>query len=483
MEKERKICAAYIRVSTHDQEEFSPDSQIKKVREYAKANGMVLPEEFIFRDDGISGRTAEKRPEFLRMIATAKEKPRLFDCILVWKFSRFARNQEESIVYKSLLKKENDIDVISISEPVVEGPFGGLIERIIEWFDAFYSANLAVEVRRGMTERVSRGLPVSVAPLGYRYGTGQTLEILPEEAEVVRMIYRDFLAGSGTITIAKKLNRLKIPTKRGNTWENRTVRYILRNPTYIGKVRWCPQEKNDYHKSCLSDSTMLVEGQHEPIISQADFDKAQDMMCERVKKYKGSGKRSQREEVSWPLQGLVRCGSCGATLSRSGTGANCSAYVHGRCTVSHYIGRDALEELVNLAIRQQLNSLDIEITQQEQPAKDEEQRQLQQCIQKEREALRRHKEAYAAGVDTLQEYQGNKAECQERIQALQSQLDKLAQRKPVDKEAYAQHALNLLDQLENRDLSPQEKNSLYRSFVDHITFHKSPRAVEIVYWA
>ena len=132
---EKKICAAYVRVSTEDQAEYSPDSQLELLREYAKRNDMLLPDEFVFRDEGISGRTAEKRPDFMRLISTAKQKPRPFSTILVWKFSRFARNQEESIVYKSLLKKENDIDVVSISEPLAEGPFGGLIERIIEWFD------------------------------------------------------------------------------------------------------------------------------------------------------------------------------------------------------------------------------------------------------------------------------------------------------------------------------------------------------------
>ena len=127
MENPRKICAAYIRVSTHDQEEYSPDSQLRLIRDYAKSNGYVLPDEYIFKDDGISGRTAQKRPGFMSMIAAAKEKPRPFETILVWKFSRFARNQEESVVYKSLLKKEKGIDVISIYEPLMEGPFGGLI--------------------------------------------------------------------------------------------------------------------------------------------------------------------------------------------------------------------------------------------------------------------------------------------------------------------------------------------------------------------
>ncbi|MDE6580287.1 MAG: recombinase family protein, partial [Ruminiclostridium sp.] len=96
-----KIAACYIRVSTDDQLEYSPDSQLEKIREYAKRNNMILPEENIFiEEEGISGRKAAKRHEFQRMIATAKSKPKPFDTILVWKFSRFARNREDSIVYK-----------------------------------------------------------------------------------------------------------------------------------------------------------------------------------------------------------------------------------------------------------------------------------------------------------------------------------------------------------------------------------------------
>ena len=72
-----KVAAAYIRVSTDNQTELSPDSQIKVVRQYAKQHGYIIPNEFIFRDDGISGRRADKRPQFNEMIATAKQKPSL----------------------------------------------------------------------------------------------------------------------------------------------------------------------------------------------------------------------------------------------------------------------------------------------------------------------------------------------------------------------------------------------------------------------
>ena len=110
-----KTGAAYIRVSTDDQVELSPDSQLKMIEKYAKDNDIILSKEYIYADEGISGRTVKKRPEFQRMIAVAKSKPKPFDVILVWKLSRFARNREDSIVYKSMLKKDCGIDVISVS--------------------------------------------------------------------------------------------------------------------------------------------------------------------------------------------------------------------------------------------------------------------------------------------------------------------------------------------------------------------------------
>ena len=80
---------------------------------------MILSNEFIFMDKGISGKKAEKRPDFMKMISMAKQKPAPFDVILVWKFSRFARNQEESIVYKNLLRNKCKVDVVSITEQPV----------------------------------------------------------------------------------------------------------------------------------------------------------------------------------------------------------------------------------------------------------------------------------------------------------------------------------------------------------------------------
>lgn len=478
MKDGRKTCAAYIRVSTHDQEEYSPESQLRLIWDYAKRKELLLPEEYIFRDNGISGRTAEKRPGFLRMIATARQKPPPFACILVWKYSRFARNQEESIVYKSLLKKENGIDVISISEPLMEGPFGELIERIIEWFDAFYSANLGTEVRRGMTERAGRGEPVSAPPLGYAY-QGKSLVPVPEEAQTVRAIYQDFLKGSSMIAIAKKLNALGIKTKRGGLWENRAVRYVLTNPVYAGMLRWCSQGQNDYHSGALREGTLLVEGRHPPIVSKEQFAQAQARMEEYLRQYKGGQSRAQRQNASRMLQGMVKCGACGSTLSFTGAGMNCSAYIHGRCDTSHFVAAEKLECLARAALRSQLGTLEIRMESSRHPDEELERRQLEQLLRREREVLRRYKEAYSAGVDSLEEYRANKAASGKRSAALRSQLERLAE--PAAQEAGAFPRQDISQALAENRLTGQEKNRLFRSVVERVAYHKGAKELEVVY--
>lgn len=228
-----KNAAAYIRVSTDRQEELSPDAQKRELKNYAKKNGILITD--FFQDNGISGRKAEKRPEFQKMISLAKSSDHPYDMILVWKYSRFARNQEESIVYKSLLQK-NNVEVVSITEPLIDGPFASLIERIIEWMDEYYSIRLSGDVKRGMTEKALRGGYQSVPPLGYRMNAEHIPEICEAEAVIVREIFRLCKERYTLTTIARMLNDAGYRTRRGNRFERRTVLYILQNPF---TPAWC----------------------------------------------------------------------------------------------------------------------------------------------------------------------------------------------------------------------------------------------------
>ena len=232
--------AAYIRVSTDDQTELSPESQLEEIRRYAQEAGIRLLEEHIYIDPGISGKRAEKRPAFMRMIAAAKAREPPFSVILLWKYSRFARNQEESVFYKSILRSKCGVEVISVTEPLAAGPFGSLMERIIEWMDEFYSIRLSQEVKRSMKVNAQRGRLQCAPAFGYEVRDG-VLAPMAGEAEWVRRIFARFTAGQTIRSIVRELNEAGIRTHRGNLFEDRAVSYILQNPVYTGLLRWNPE--------------------------------------------------------------------------------------------------------------------------------------------------------------------------------------------------------------------------------------------------
>ena len=471
-----QTAAAYIRVSTKDQTELSPDSQIRLVRDYAKAHGMILPEEYIFRDDGLSGRKAEKRPAFMRMIAAAKEKPRPFDVILLWKYSRFARNQEESIVYKSLLKRDCGVEVISVSEPLADGPFGSLIERIIEWMDDFYSVRLSGEVRRGMAEKASRGGVVAVAPFGYQ-NEGGTLVPHSENAAGVRHVFAQFLAGAPYRAIADEMNALGYRLRRGGRFDGRIVKYILLNPVYTGKIRWNPTDSGNYFNVGAED-VIITEGSHEPLIDKETFARAQAKIAAVEAAH--IPYRRQTKSGDYMLKGLVRCSSCGATLVKSGPNSmQCNAYAKGGCHVSHSIKMERLEAMVLEALETLLRGGEFERRLQPlQKAGGEVD--LEARIRAEEKKLARVKEAYAAGIDTLEEYRYNKGVITEAVAALKAQRIKRVDSK-AQQAAFVQRSLGVVQQLRDPSLSAADKNALLKTFVDRIVYDKRRETLHFVF--
>lgn len=356
-----KNAALYIRVSTHGQEELSPDSQRRLLLDYAEKNLFRVEDKWIFQENGISGRKADKRPQFQQMIAAAKSDSHPFDAILVWKFSRFARNQEESIVYKSMLRGKFGVDVISISEPIMEGPFGSLIERIIEWMDEFYSIRLAGDVTRGMTEKALRGGYQGRPPLGYRIPhPGGELEEVPSEARIVRQIFEWCgIDGLSSYSIAQRLNQEGYRTALGNLFEKRAVEYILQNPLYAGYVRW---NRTDGQTGTVRDRDcwIMAKGSHPAIVSQKLF----DLTAARIGKGQLSKEPGSRisnpgqkpcELVRHWLGGVLKCPSCGRSLSscrrRRKTlpdtfSFQCSGYLKGTCKTNCYVAESVIVPMV-----------------------------------------------------------------------------------------------------------------------------------------
>ena len=309
--------AVYLRVSTADQLELSPDAQKRMILDYAKRNNILISDEYVFIDEGISGRKAEKRPAFMKMIATAKKKPKPFDVILVHKFDRFSRSREDSIVYKSLLRKECGVQVISITEHIEDDKFAVILEAMLEAMAEYYSLNLADEVTKGMTEKALRGGYQAKPPMGYEIKhKGDLPTIIPAEAEIIKKIFLMYAEEHlSPYEICRHLNSLGLKTQKGNTFERRTIEYILQNPTYEGMTRW-NRTQNSTNTVKDKSEWIIAKGDFEPIISEEIYNRAQERFA---REFRPSGSRSSASQKHW-LSGLIKCSSCGRTLSSSKSG-------------------------------------------------------------------------------------------------------------------------------------------------------------------
>ncbi len=474
-----KIAAAYIRVSDERQDEYSPESQLKLIRDYAKRNDFIVPEEYVFFDDGISAKSTKKRDRFNEMIAIAKTKPQPFEAILVWKFSRFARNQEQSIVYKSLLKK-NNIDVLSISEPISSDPFGSLIERIIEWMDEYYLIRLSGEVKRGMTEKASRGEAMCHPAFGF--DLKNKCYYPNEHADTVRMIFSDYINGIGMRTIAKKLNSLGIKTTRGGSFDNRHIEYILNNPVYNGKIRWSTDGRAASNRDYDNPNLMIVDGKHEAIIDNATWNKAQSRLQEQAKMYPKFQRRDQHTE--WMLKGLVRCSSCGATLTMSGQkemGMQCHRYARGQCKTSHYLSVAKADKAIISALEEAITELNFNIV--PTPADRQTGIDYQALIEQENRKLLRCKESYIAGIDTIDEYKANKEKINKEIEALRTKAaEQLPKSKAPTTAEYAEKVRNVVDIIKSDTATAKYKNEALRTIIAHITYQKPEGELKLFFY-
>lgn len=470
MPDDLKVGALYIRVSTHDQDELSPDAQTRLGLDFAKSNGIIVPKEYIFVES-VSGRKAKNRREFQRMIGLAKSPEHPFDVIVVWKFSRFARNQEESIVYKSMLKKDN-VDVISISEPLIDGPFGSLIERIIEWMDEYYSIRLSGEVLRGMNEKALRHGYQQTPPLGYQaVGSGQPFVINEKEFKIVSYIFEQFDVHDRDYTaIARSLNNMGYRTKRGGLFEKRNVERILKNPFYYGLVVW--------------NETSFM-GTHEVRLTKEQFDKRMD----KIKKRYAPAKRRNVSTCNHWLSGLLKCGCCGASLSYNGVnhspGFQCWRYAKG----FHEGSTSISEKKVTAAVYEYFDNIlaGSEFTYvyraPETPEQNTKRATLLEELQKISVREQRIRLAFENEVDTLEEYKENKKRLKMAREKLEMELAELdeqpVEHKPSKEEALAK-VRTVYDIIKDPDIDYDTKGNAMRSLIESITYDKENKNLEFV---
>lgn len=289
----------YARYSSHAQTEQSIEGQLRDAYAFADREGYQVVGEYI---DRAQSATTDKRTDFQRMMADAPKKA--FSVIIVWKLDRFARNRYDSAIYKSKLKKCG-VKVVSVMENITDGPEGIILEAMLEGMAEYYSANLSVNVKRGMRETVLKGrFPGGPVPFGYRLQDGK-LYIDDKNAPAVRFIFDQYAQGIPKKQILAELSARGVRNSLGGVMNFSSLDRILTNEVYLGTFHY---------------DGAVMENFCEPLIDQRTFAQAQ----EQVKRH-ARAPAAAKAPVAYLLQGKAFCGHCGARLvgesGRSRTGA------------------------------------------------------------------------------------------------------------------------------------------------------------------
>lgn len=487
-----KLAALYIRVSTDDQLEFSPDAQKKALIEYAKKNGYRIDDRYIFIDEGISGTSAKRRPAFMRMIATAKSKPKPFDAILVHKFDRFARSREDSVVYKSLLRKECGIKVISITEQMEDDKFSVILEAMLEAMAEYYSLNLSDEVMKGMTEKATRGQVQHPATFGYKT-VNSKYEINEEQAKIVRLVFDKFVnEDMHSANICRLINAMDIKNIRGNKWDMRGIKRMLRNPAYIGTLRWNYTGRDKNYKSWIKDESewVVVENAHEPIIDKELFDKANQRLD--IQSANRSNKRPPTYEIKHFLSGLLRCSECGGTLIYSKLNEDrndffqCGGYRRGKCNTSNSIVAYKVTDILKEVLKHDLqlfenNEIELVNTCNITNVDNNERNMLEKRLEEIKKQYDIARKAYLASIDTLEEYAENKKLIKKEEENIKGLLNNLKDNSQDKSCAVAKRIKNFLAMLDDPSIPEKTKNDALKQIASAIYINKKEDLFKIVY--
>lgn len=330
--KRKLRVAAYARVSTNSDDQLvSLKAQKEHYGSYIKLN----PEwEFagLYYDEGLSGTKKYNRTGLLDMIADAEQGK--IDFILTKSISRFARNTTDCLeMVRRLIdvgvfiqfEKEN-INTGSMESELMLSILSGLAES--------ESVSISQNSKWAIQKRYINGTYIiSYPPYGYINADGK-MEVVPEEAEIVRTIFNECINGKGAFLIAKELNERGIPSKRGTIWHPSTVQGVLKNEKYTGDVifqKTYTDSNFNRHINYGEENQYLLKNHHEAIISHEDFEKAQQVMEQRGLE-KGILKKEGKYQKRYVFSGKIACGECSSNFKRRIHYSGKNEYIAWCCT-------------------------------------------------------------------------------------------------------------------------------------------------------
>ena len=367
-EIQKKRVVGYCRVSTDKDEQQDSFENQKKHFENLEKEHSDWQLVNIYQDFGISGGSIAKREGFKTMIKDACNGE--LDVIVVKNLSRFARNTIDTLnTVKTLL--EHKVSVIFEEEHIDTGIM--VNQMLLTFLSAICEQeliNTSNHVKQTFKNKMKENKLVgSHRCLGYDCDIkANTMTIIPDEAKVVKYIYKRYLEGAGCYVIARELGKQGIKTMKGNDkWNESVVRGILTNEVYIGNViqgkTITIDPLNHRRLDNKGEQEMYrIYNHHEAIIKEKDFNAVQKILNDRRQSLKSSesnqvDKKSRKLNTKmYPFSSILFCGFCGDTFTHrklhAGTKnekeawACCTAYKEGKafCPDSKTIDQDAIEK-------------------------------------------------------------------------------------------------------------------------------------------
>lgn len=363
-------------------------------------------------------------------------------------------------------------------------------------FSRYELKSITTRLVRGRNISASEGKFMgSVSPYGYEIyklegEKGNSLRIIPEQAEVIRMIYEWYAAGDGYNSIAHRLNEMHIPSKFGEHWVQHSVLSILTNEVYLGKIRWKREPTTRIvhngqvvKKRELSNDYLLFEGRHEPIISQEQWDRVRAVQA--LKSH--SNVRRDRKPAN-PFANILVCAKCGYAIKRNTPSAKQAEARKFRpwyrcgskgcdCMLSYC---DIIEDKIVEAMKEWWRDITLTVA----PSKEKENLEETQ-LDMMRKQLRSHIEQQnqicnllERGVYSEKMFLKRNAVLQKDIKELQSSIEELEEichnkdEYERAREIFLPTTAHILDYY-NR-MTAEEKNRLWKQLMEKITYYRSP---------
>jgi DNA invertase Pin-like site-specific DNA recombinase len=373
------LCAAYARVSSDRQNPLSPTDQVRKCREFADSNTLIVLEDHIYMDED-SG-VGSDRPAFQRLLNAALSPGRPFNTILVDDTSRLSRSQWESMRTIEKLKFAG-VRVVFISQGIDTDSEQSDVQMTVHGLvDSLYVKELAKKTHRGLESCALQGLHTGGRCFGYStvaVGEGESRRLVVNETEaaVVKEIFEMFATGLSLKKIAKCLNSKCVPSPRSSrsrnrgTWCPTAIRAMLKRELYKGEIVWnrskfvkVPGTNKRRSKPRPESEWKRLSAPELTIVSNDLWNSAQSRFKSLGDAHTGQDRRGllHRSLTSpYLFSGLLKCGVCGINLIIASGGGKkpkyvCSGYFNrGTCSNKLYIRQDELEERLLSKLRAEL---------------------------------------------------------------------------------------------------------------------------------